>query len=110
MVKAMLASFESHDRRIFWITVSFLVVSLGLYAYFLSISVVSVVSRKSAQQQAVRLASSISILESQYVALDKSIDLTLAHSLGFVDIDVPTYLSKNGDGRTFSLRTQTGGQ
>lgn len=107
MVKALVASFESNDRRIFWIAVGFLLFSLGLYVYFLSISVVSVVSRKSAQQQAVRLAASISMLESQYVALDKRIDLTLAHQLGFVDIDVPTYLSKNGDERSFSLRTES---
>ena len=110
MVKALVASFESHDRRIFWIAVAFLLLSLGVYVYFLSISVVSVVSRRSAEQQAGRLAASISILESQYVALDKSIDLSLAHRLGFVDIEVPTYLSKNGDERSFSLRTQVSSQ
>ncbi len=110
MVKALVASFESNDRRIFWVAVGFLLLSLGLYIYFLSISVVSVVSRRTAEQQAVRLAASISMLESQYVALDKNIDLTLAHQLGFIDIDVPTYLSKNGDEHSFSLRTQVSDQ
>ena len=110
MVKALVASFESHDRRIFWIAVSFLLLSLGLYIYFLSISVVAVVSRRSAEGQAVRLSASISILESQYVALDKRIDLSLAHQLGFNDVDVPTYLSKGGDEHSFSLRTDSSGQ
>ena len=68
MIKAVVAQFEIHDRRIFWIFAALLLLALGIYIYFLSIAVVAVVSRRSAEQQAVRLSASISILETQYVA------------------------------------------
>ena len=105
MVKAILSQFEEHDRRIFWLFASFLFISLFIYLYFLSISVFAVVARKSAELDSEKISANISVLESQYAILDKGIDLTLAHKLGFVDSPIPTYVSSVSDNKTFSLRT-----
>lgn len=104
MVKSIIAQFEVHDRRIFWSILTCTGIALALYVYFLSVSVYAVVVRKQAESDSERLAARISILESQYVALDKKIDLDLAHQLGFIDISVPRYVSKADTQGTLTMR------
>ncbi len=105
MVKEVFIHFEEHDRRIFWSVVFLLSISLAAYVYFLSISVYAVVTRKVAESRATSVSAHVSSLESQYVALDKRIDLALAHERGFADIAVPKYLSQGGPNKTLTLRT-----
>lgn len=105
MIKTLLSQFEEYDRRIFWGFVIFLVMSLTVYVYFLSMSVFAVVERKGAESQSSKINSHMSMLESEYVTLDKHIDLTLAHERGFADISVPKYLTTGSPEKTLSLRT-----
>lgn len=106
MIKTVLSQFEEHDRRIFWGFVSLLVMSLAVYVYFLSMSVFAVIERKGAESKSNKINSHMSMLESEYVTLDKNIDLALAHERGFADISVPKYLSVGLPEKTFSLRTK----
>ncbi len=105
MVKIIIAQFEEYDRRIFWALLSFLGIFLAAYIYFLAVSVSAVVLRKSAEQEVSRMTASISELESEYVALDKDIDLALAYERGFADIGTPRYISSIPPVQTFSLRS-----
>ena len=106
MIKTVLSQFEEYDRRIFWGFVTLLSVSLAVYVYFLSMSVFAVIERKGAESRSSKINSHMSSLESQYVTLDKHIDLALAHERGFADISVPKYLSVGASDKTFSLRTE----
>lgn len=105
MIKTVLSQFEEHDRRIFWGFIALLVMSLTVYVYFLSMSVFAVVERKGAESRSNKINSHMSMLESEYVTLDKHIDLALAHERGFADISVPKYLSTVAPEKSFSLRT-----
>lgn len=107
MYRALLQHIEGNDRRIFWILVATLAVVLFAYVYFLGSSVYSVITRKEAESESKQLIAKISILESEYVKLDKAVSLELAHANGFIDIAVPRYISREQTGSTFTLRNET---
>lgn len=107
MLTVLLQHIEGNDRRIFWILIGTLAVVLFAYVYFLGSSVYSVISRKEAESESEQLVAKISLLESEYVKLDKAVSLELAHANGFIDIAVPHYISRENTGATFTLRTET---
>lgn len=103
MFNNIILQFEEHDRRIFWILGGLLALVLASYVYFLGVSVYAVIARKQAQLYTGKINSQISQLESQYVALDRNINLALAHERGFSDISVPRYVSPEAPQKTFTL-------
>ncbi len=107
MWKTAILQFEEYDRRIFWSLSALLGLAVLAYLYFLSISVYAVIERKSAESEAESLSAKVSLLESEYVNLDKRITLELAHEQGFVDITVPRYISRDASHDTFTLRDAT---
>ena len=104
----MYTQFEENDRKIFWVFLAACATALVGYVYFVGVSVYAVVDRKSAEESAERLLAHISILESQYVVLDKRINLDLARSEGFLDVAVPRYITQELSGDTLTLRDSTG--
>ena len=107
MWKTAILQFEEYDRKIFWGLSTLLLLAVFAYLYFLSISVYAVILRKSAESEAERLSAKVSLLESEYVKLDKRISLDLAHEQGFIDIAVPRYISRDASHDTFTLRDAT---
>jgi len=93
MVNSMFEQFREYDRRIFWTLAVVGACALLFYVYFVSVAVVSVISRKDAESELGRLTAQVATLESTYVVLDRGIDLELAHTNGFVDVSVPRYIS-----------------
>lgn len=104
MFKGLVTQFEEYDRRIFWAVLLLIVAALLAYVYFLSLSVYGVIARKQAETKVADLSTKVSVLESRYAALDKHINLELAHTRGFVDIAVPRYISREATGDTLTLR------
>lgn len=104
MIKSLITQFEEYDRKIFWTLLVLTGLMMAAYLYFLSVSVYAVIGRRTAERDLDRLSAKISILESQYVSLDKRISLDLAHAQGFVDISVPRYISRSAARDTFTLR------
>lgn len=104
MVNTLISQFEEHDRRIFWTFAFLFALVLGLYIYFLGVSVYAVIARKQAERESVQTNAQISQLESSYVALDKNISLLLAHERGYSDISVPHYISQEVTKRALTLR------
>lgn len=104
MFTAIISQFEEHDRRIFWVFAALFAVVLASYVYFLGISVYAVIDRKHAEQETGLMNAKISQLESQYVALDKVIDLALAKAQGFSEVATPQYISQTVPQKTLTLR------
>lgn len=75
------------EQKLFWALVSTMVLFVALYVYFISSSVVNVVLHKEAQQEQAAISSRLATLESEYLARKNDIDLDLASSLGFIEID-----------------------
>ncbi len=110
MVNTLVTHFEDNDRRIFWVLVALLFAVITAYVYFLGVSVYAVVDRKQAEQRTGVMNAQISQLESQYVSLDKNIDLALARERGFLEIAVPRYISQAAPKSAFTLRSEGHGQ
>ena len=106
MVNSLLLHFEEYDRRIFCVLVTLSSIAVIAYLYFLSISVYSVIGRRSADKEISNITINISLLESQYVAVDNKISLELAHTKGFYDISVPRFISRDGSHDTLTLRSE----
>ena len=104
MVESLLTQFEAYDRKIFWTMLVLTGLVMVAYLYFLSVSVYAVIGRRTAERDLDKLSAKISVLESQYVSLDKRISLDMAHAQGFMDIAVPRYISRGAARDTFTLR------
>lgn len=104
MVSNVITQFEEYDRKIFWTLVLFGAGAIVLYIYFLSVSVIAVIARKEAERDVGRMTAEVATLESQYALLDRSIDLVLAHTQGFVDVTAPKYVGIQTKGNVLTLR------
>lgn len=105
-MKTFIYHFEEYDRRIFWVVFSLSLCAVFSYVYFLSISVHAVVARRTAEFASERLQTEIAQFESQYVNLDKRIDLAFAKEHGFVNIVTPTYIRASETSKEFTLRSR----
>ncbi len=78
-------TFNNIEKNTFTILIITIFLSVFLYVYFISTSVVSVVQRKSIEIETQVLSSSVGELESEYISLSKNITLSYARSLGFIE-------------------------
>jgi len=78
-------TFNNIEKNIFTLLVVGIFLSIFLYVYFISTSVVNVVQRKSIEIETQMLSSNVGELESEYISLSKNITLSYASSLGFVE-------------------------
>jgi len=74
------------------IAVSFFLLSIFSYIYFLSLSVVHVVMRKEVQQELLALRSEIVFLESSYIDAKHKISSSLASVPGFTVSEQKTFI------------------
>lgn len=59
--------------------------SVFLYVYFISTSIVNIVQRKDIETKTQMLSSRVGELESKYFSLSKNVTLSYARSIGFVE-------------------------
>jgi hypothetical protein len=104
MIARLTTQFEEYDRKIFWVLLTCITIALFAYIFFLSLSVYAVIDRRTAEKNADALSAHISLLESQFVTLDRTVNLDRAHTAGFVDIGIPHYISRNATPPTLTLR------
>lgn len=81
---------------VFWAFVSLLVLSAVAYMWLINASVGNVVERKKVSEENRILTINLASLESRYLALTQEMTLERAHTLGFVDVTTPEYLSLSG--------------
>ena len=84
----------SLKKRIFLILVISIASLIILYGYFVSYSIINVVLREEVEQELTRVTTRISDLEFQYLSKKNSINLALAHSLGFQNISQKQFVSR----------------
>ncbi len=87
-------SLNNFEERAFFTLATLLALSVALYLYFISATILNVVDRTSALGEAKVLDTKISELESEYMAFGAVIDLPAAKTLGFQEIAKIDYVSR----------------
>lgn len=87
-------SLHNFNETAFFLLSSLIVVSISLYLYFISATILRVVDRTSALAEVKVLDTKISELESEYMAFGGGIDLSKAKTLGYEEIAKVDYVSR----------------
>ncbi len=98
---------EIQDRKnIFWSLTVGIVLSLGLYVYFVSHTVYAVVERQKAEHSITMIENSIGDLESNYLNLKSKVTVELAVAKGFKDISSEaTFIPRKPLGKSLSFES-----
>jgi hypothetical protein len=91
------------ERKVFWILISLALLLIGLYLYFVSVSVVNVLMREEAVLKTASLHSRISVLEAHYLREQDKITENLAEELGFVAVSKKHFVARAPVGRGLTL-------
>ena len=98
---------EIQDRgNIFWSLAVGVIITLGLYAYFLSSTVYTTVLRQQAEKSIATLEGNAGTLEANYLTVKNTVTIELAHSKGFKDIVVTQYISRKSLAKSLSLNIE----
>lgn len=87
-------SFHNFEEKTFFALAALLVLSIALYFYFISATILSIVDRTTALGETKILDTKISELESEYMAFGSVIDLPTAKTLGYEEIAKIDYVSR----------------
>ena len=93
-------------KNIFWFLTVGMTISLGLYIYFVSHTIHSVVLRQKAEKSLSALQTDIEKLEADYFELRKKITPELAKSKGFTDISSAVFISSKPLGTGLSVNNE----
>ena len=85
---------DDFHQKIFWVLVSTIVVCVVLYMAIVARTIINVVDRKVAEENIKHINSSISELQSEYIALGQEIDLSYAKTNGFHEVANIDYVSR----------------
>ncbi len=85
----------NNERTIFWTIIGALLLSVGFYIYFINATVHNVVARQNLENEASSLTLKIGNQEFQYITMRNNVTLATAHSMGFKDVSVKTFISKD---------------
>lgn len=100
---------EIQDRgNIFWSLVVCVIITLGLYLYFLSSTVYTIVLRQQTEKSIATLEGNAGTLESNYLNIKNTVTIEFARSKGFKDIIATQYISRKSLGTNLSLNTSVG--
>ena len=88
--------------QVFWGLVLAVVLFAGLYAYLINATVLNVAARQNVEKNITRLSSETGKLEASYMSMKNSIDLNLAHSLGFNSAPNTKYINRTTLGQLSS--------
>jgi hypothetical protein len=92
------------QRRLVWSLVALLVVLSGMYAYFLSTSVINVIVREEMQQRIADTNARISELELTYIEAKNTVTLDMAREMGFAKVSTKQYVTRRAGRDRFTLR------
>lgn len=104
--KAKTISYDARARA-FWILVIGSVLLIATYIVAIEMTVHNTVTREKLQNQSDTLATVVSQLEFQDIALKNNVDLNLAYAQGFKDVTAPVYISRAAAG-SLSMNVPSG--
>lgn len=93
MIRTKIISYEARTR-IFWMLISIMVASAGLYLFALTATVRNTALRQNLELAVSDLGSKESSLEYSYINLKNKISLEVAYAQGYQDISHPIYISR----------------
>ena len=89
---------EHHFERVLWRTMTVATLLLvGLYMYFVCVSILNVIATKDANVESGRLANAVAALERDYFALAEAVDPAIALRLGLAPIKNTVYVHRPGN-------------
>ena len=88
------AAVYAHERTIFAFATAFLTLAFMMYMYFLCVSVVNIVIRKSIDIESTEVATHIKTLESRYIDAQGKVTKEAAVLHGFSSATDKTYITR----------------
>ena len=88
------AAVYAHERTIFAFATAFLTLAFMTYMYFLCVSVVNIVIRKSIDAESTEVASHIKTLEVRYIGAQSKVTKEAAVIRGFTSVVDKTYITR----------------
>ncbi|HJO89713.1 MAG: hypothetical protein QGH85_00370 [Candidatus Pacebacteria bacterium] len=82
------------EKRAFVVLVFIILILFGLYLYFISKSIVNVIVREEINSDVAAVSSTISELETRYIAHKEAIDIEFAKSAGFKILKEKKFVAK----------------
>jgi len=98
-----------YHRSTFWALAGTAFVLILMYSYFVNASVLSVVERKSIEQELATASSRVAELESEYFTSINSITLSLALSSGFVETKTSAFVARKAFARNILTLNNSSG-
>jgi len=89
---------------IFRVLATLLGMLIASYLFFVAHITFSVLERKTAETNMQHLTASESSLELQYLSLDQSVDLNMAHALGYKDAPAALFAANADAGATLGFK------
>lgn len=84
----------TYRTRIFWFLITGMIISSLFYAIFVHSAVINVIERGKILSEIRERSTAVSELESKYFNLKNRITMDMAHTKGFQDTEVSSYISK----------------
>lgn len=95
------------SKRIFWCVTTGIVISLGLYVFFVGHTIYNTVLRGQAEQAITTLQNSMSEKEARYLSLKNKVTVEMAEARGFKSIAASAkFIPRKPSGTTLSLNTR----
>ena len=85
----------NREKTIFWALLGIIFLCASFYMYFINITVYNTVSRQNLEKESTQLTLKIGNEEFQYITMRNSVTLPLAYSLGFKDVSVKIFISRD---------------
>jgi len=91
--KAKTISYDTRHKA-FWFLAAATAILIVVYIGAVEMTVHNTVARQTLQKQSAGLATIVSEMEFQDIALKNNVNLNLAYAHGFKDVTTPTYISR----------------
>jgi hypothetical protein len=98
--------FHITEKKIFWILACLLLLVAALYVYFLNQTINGIMTREVIYEENMRLASRLSELEADYIALSNAVSLKHAYSMGFIEAPKTVFISRRSVERNLSFKPE----
>ncbi len=81
------------EKTIFWSITSAIFMLMGMYIYYINLTVHNVVARQNLENEASSLTLLIGNKEFEYISKRNQVNLALAYSMGFTEVKSKSYIS-----------------
>lgn len=95
MHKTIATTYKTYHVQLFWALVSFLVLSVLAYAYFVNATIFHTAQRQHLEDAIIESKSAVSELELAVIETSRNVTRTYAQALGFVDATTLVFVERD---------------